>query len=329
MASAIQVVNVYVTGNTSTGENQVSRQDMLAWFQDCLKMDIKKIEDLGRGPHYCQMIDLLFPSVNTVPLKNVKFGAKSEHEFAENWKKLQNGFKKLNIDKVIPIERLIKLKMMDNMEFAQWFKKFFDSNCGLDPNFGTYDSEAERARVGISVPAAGAPSGVGAGTRKPAAAAPPRQVAAPITRPALTKRPVPNAAAAVNGTGDSRAPPTMKAPAQRSPAAPVQRTEAAGTSAQDQQVISDLQTQVADGNARLEESVVTVDGLEKERDFYFGKLRDIEILAQEHEDSGQAPDEDVLRRILEILYATEDGFVAPEEEEGLEDGGVVDEEDTY
>ena len=44
---------------------------------------------------------------------------------------------------------------------------------------------------------------------------------------------------------------------------------------------------------------MTVEGLEKERDFYFGKLRDIEVLCQEGED---VP---VVKSILEILYATE------------------------
>lgn len=45
---------------------------------------------------------------------------------------------------------------------------------------------------------------------------------------------------------------------------------------------------------------LTVDGLEKERDFYFGKLRDIELICQENENENPVVD-----RIIEILYATE------------------------
>lgn len=45
-----------------------------------------------------------------------------------------------------------------------------------------------------------------------------------------------------------------------------------------------------------------MDGLEKERDFYFGKLRDIELICQEMEEQQNAP---IVQKILDILYATE------------------------
>ena len=47
---------------------------------------------------------------------------------------------------------------------------------------------------------------------------------------------------------------------------------------------------------------LTVEGLEKERDFYFGKLRDIEVKCQEDD-----PGANVVQKVLEILYATEVG----------------------
>lgn len=48
-----------------------------------------------------------------------------------------------------------------------------------------------------------------------------------------------------------------------------------------------------------------VDGLEKERDFYFGKLRDIEVLCQEEGAAGT----DLSDKVLQILYATEVRFL--------------------
>ena len=77
----------------------------------------------------------------------------------------------------------------------------------------------------------------------------------------------------------------------------------------------------------------TVEGLERERDFYFNKLRDIELLLQEvveqqpeleQEENGMIP------RAQAILYSTEEGFEIPQEgEEGIVPGDAAGEEETF
>jgi RP/EB family microtubule-associated protein len=65
----------------------------------------------------------------------------------------------------------------------------------------------------------------------------------------------------------------------------------------------------------------TVQGLERERDFYFSKLRDIELLVQQavEEDPEIEKQEDgLIKHIQTILYSTEDGFEVPADE-GLDD----------
>ncbi|GFP52023.1 microtubule integrity protein mal3 [Trichoderma asperellum] len=72
-------------------------------------------------------------------------------------------------------------------------------------------------------------------------------------------------------------------------------------------------------NATLKE---TVTGLERERDFYFSKLRDIELLIQQavEEDPELEKQEDgLVKHIQSILYSTEEGFEIPAEGEGLDD----------
>lgn len=69
----------------------------------------------------------------------------------------------------------------------------------------------------------------------------------------------------------------------------------------------------------------TVAGLERERDFYFSKLRDIELLVQQacEEDPEIEKQEDgLIKHIQTILYSTEDGFEIPAE-------GELDDQETF
>ena len=76
----------------------------------------------------------------------------------------------------------------------------------------------------------------------------------------------------------------------RSPAAraPVSRPAGGGGRAPASHtngISANAQAQIEDLNAQLMEMKLTVEGLEKERDFYFGKLRDVEVIAQEEENA--------------------------------------------
>jgi len=79
-------------------------------------------------------------------------------------------------------------------------------------------------------------------------------------------------------------------------------------------------------NETMKEAIT---GLEKERDFYFSKLRDIELLLQtavEQDPDLDKDDNSLTKQIQAILYSTEDGFEIPAEGEGEPNG---DEPDTF
>merc|ERR1719219_786029 len=82
---------------------------------------------------------------SSIQIKKIKFRTKLEHEFIQNFKVLQSAFKKMAVDKIVPVDKLIKGRFQDNFEFLQWFKRFFDANYqGAD-----YDPVA--ARGGMSM----------------------------------------------------------------------------------------------------------------------------------------------------------------------------------
>ncbi|XP_014207243.1 microtubule-associated protein RP/EB family member 1 isoform X3 [Copidosoma floridanum] len=267
-------VNVYATNVTT--EN-LSRHDMLAWVNDCLQSSFGKIEELCTGAAYCQFMDMLFP--NSVPLKRVKFKTNLEHEYIQNFKLLQAGFKKMNVDKVIPVDKLIKGRFQDNFEFLQWFKKFFDAN------YDGREYEAFEARGCISLG-----SGVdGSHNVSNSHLVPLAQKPIMQQKHIQQRTPIPRQQM-INKVQPTRVQPKVGGIGARGDSGKVEEL-----------------------NSQLMDLKMTVDGLEKERDFYFGKLRDIEVMCQECDNSETPP---IVQKILEVLYATEDGFAPPEEIEG-------------
>ncbi|TMS16438.1 microtubule-associated protein RP/EB family member 1b isoform X2 [Larimichthys crocea] len=256
-------VNVYSTSVTS---DNLSRHDMLVWINESLQMNLTKIEMLCSGAAYCQFMDMLFP--NSVPLKKVKFGAKLEHEYIHNFKLLQVSFKKMGVDKIIPVDKLVKGKFQDNFEFVQWFKKFFDANY----DGKEYDPvEARQGQDAMPVPNS-ATSALNKPPKKALGQAPQRPPVAKVA-PKLA-----NVSARKPGMG--------------------------GGDEERAELLNEMEILKS-----------TIQDMEKERDFYFGKLRNIELICQEKEGEGDP----TLQRIIDILYATDvsssEGFVIPDAEE--------------
>jgi len=91
-------------------------------------------------------------------------------------------------------------------------------------------------------------------------------------------------------------------------------SDASFTSKQNNSKIEEYEKIILGLNEEIEELKMNVDGLEKERNFYFGKLREIEILVQTQIESEPANPEysSVLKDIQTILYSTEEGFEIPD-----------------
>ena len=98
-------VNVH---STSVTTDNVSIHDMLAWVNDSLKTKYTKVEEMCSGSAYCQLMDMLFPG--SVELKKVRLVTKLKHEYIQNFKVLQASFKKMGVDKKVPVDKLINGK---------------------------------------------------------------------------------------------------------------------------------------------------------------------------------------------------------------------------
>ena len=66
------------------------------------------------------------------------------------------------------------------------------------------------------------------------------------------------------------------------------------------QVHEELKKELEEVRRQLFESDEVVAGLEKERDFYFSKLRKIEVMCQDNEQTGAMD----IHKILQVLYTS-------------------------
>ncbi len=98
---------------------RVSRKVILDWLED-IGFPISKIEDVGKGIVLCQIlkqIDNGFPAFRTNP--------ETECDYLYNLSLVKKYFMDNNTNLYLPMEKMCKLKMQDNLEVIQWFYTYW------------------------------------------------------------------------------------------------------------------------------------------------------------------------------------------------------------
>ncbi|KAJ3682226.1 hypothetical protein LUZ60_014799 [Juncus effusus] len=245
----------------------VGRNEILAWINSTLQLNVSKVEETASGAVACQLMDSVHPG--SVPMHKVNFDAKNEYDMIQNYKVLQDVFNKLKITKHVEVNKLIKGRPLDNLEFMQWMKRYCDTANG--GSAGSYNAIERREsskggketnkRTSVSSQNSCKSS---ASSKSQASHNPKRSEGNPNNAPQRNGKPTANP----------------------------------GTKAYEEQ-ITDLK--------------LSVDSLEKERDFYFSKLRDVEILCQT-EEIQHLP---IVEAIQKVLYATENDPSVVEEAQAM------------
>jgi len=295
-----------------------SRKTILDFFNNLLHLNLTKIEQTASGAVACQVIDYIYPG--SVPLHRVNWEAKSDYEFIQNYKLLQAAFTKNHVQRHVDVPKLIRAKYQDNLEFCQWLKAFFEMTARDRPD---YDPVAARSKgkggkvakkhfantakmhnskllptdrhtAGASAPGnssssrSSRPSSASGSRRQPTTKT---TTATARIRPSSKENSFPT-----TGTTSNR-----KAAATRSTSNDSGADATAATLA--------LKKKNAELVARNAELEIEVSNMEKERDFYFSKLRDVELIMQVHDEhvkeglSNDGDSEAVIEKIFTILYA--------------------------
>eukprot|EP01025_Chloroclados_australasicus_P043666 TRINITY_DN4685_c0_g2_i1.p2 TRINITY_DN4685_c0_g2~~TRINITY_DN4685_c0_g2_i1.p2 ORF type:complete len:323 (+),score=25.81 TRINITY_DN4685_c0_g2_i1:78-971(+) len=236
------------------GAYYVGRLELLQWINQSLALNINKIEQTATGAVACQLLDSLHPGV--IPMGKVDFNCKNEYEYIQNWKVLQSAFNKLNINKDIDINKLIKGRPLDNMEFLQWFKHYYDTQAAIaglpeyDPIARREFSKSGKVRDGGSkISSSTTTASKRMATRKTTVKS--------VLGPTMQKRPP--SAGSDNPVSSNKAKPDAREN--------VETTE--------------LQQKMRELNEELDELKKQKIEAEDETNFYYEKLRAVEVVCQE------------------------------------------------
>jgi len=266
------------------------QSEIIGWLNSFYGFQITKVEEACTGAIYCQVIDSLFPG--KVPLHKVNFDARFDYEWVANYKVLQTSFDQLQIQKSIDCQALMKGKRMDNLEFLQWLKRYFDLNHKPEEE---YDAVAirEEARAQFyknkkikPPPQRGSGGNV---SRKPMAkTSPSTKTSSPKTTTTSSPKTTTTSSSPSGSKPSSRRPP---------PTRPTDKENKTKTNISPSTNNPKLEEEIKTLKGEVTELSSTLQSMEKERDFYYAKLREIELLCQNTEMSA------FVRSVEDIMYA--------------------------
>lgn len=242
-------------------------------------LGLNKVELCGKGYAIPQVFDSIW---GDVPLHKIYFDCNNEYQYLSNWKVLQKSFLAHGIVREVHADKLSKCKMQDNLEFLQFAKKYWDQNYSGEP----YDAEARRrsGRAGARISDS---STTGSAIRN-------GRLSNTGARLSNQNRASHSPAAAARGTK------------------PVASMTTPGRKGSQTATVSAKSTMEAQKlNKRIAEMEEQMAAFEKERDFYFNKLRQVEVLTQTQTVADKDPSVELLdnhaliERIQAILYSTE------------------------
>ncbi|XP_057791983.1 microtubule-associated protein RP/EB family member 1A-like isoform X1 [Salvia miltiorrhiza] len=268
----------------------VGRNEILGWINDRLQLNLSRIEEAASGAVQCQMMDMTHPGV--VPMHKVNFDGKTEYDFIQNYKVLQDVFNKLKIDKHIEVNRLVKARPLDNLEFLQWLKRYCDSvNGGLmNENYNPVERRTKGGNRSIRGPQKNSKSlqtnnSVNSGSCD--------------EEPVVLRRSTSNTSILLSHFLYNLSSHVNKSPS-------------SGTGAKNMKSGANTSSDFQSLTKEITDLKVSVDLLEKERDFYFAKLRDVEVLCQTPE-LENLPMAVAIKKILYAADENEDALAEAQE----------------
>ena len=197
----------------------------------------------------------------------------------------------------------------------QWFKRFFEMSVS---DLGDYDCVGQRSR------GKGGSTFTGGNSKSGIKSAPKKVVSAPTRRPVATTKSTASAAkenTAPSATSKTTSTNVVNKPTTAKTAAIKTTTKAAPAPQATNAEVTTLRQANETLTKQFNEMKLELDGLITERDFYFDKLRDVEMLLQEMEDSGKG--NELTANVFKILYATADGFETQNKQESESESNPV------